>query len=623
MSRLRIAVVALVVAVCVTIPAAAQATVSTTNISTWTSSDSGTPSKSSYLVSYDNAPTTLAVTGSATGVTKVDIVCYFGSQGSSEYKVLASNLSVSNGAFNTGGSPPQLRQIAGHACRLRAVPTGQEASDDFSSLFTGPQVAIGETALLPTVAGGPNTGATYNFYVNPVTFTGFAAWKAAGTGGCGPYAAPIDSGFDIGSFPIDCAGSLLGDDLSVWGGRSEVEVDGRSAYDATSAQGLFARTNGLYNGSEDLSGFPSLKVNVTWDPTTGLMASQSQEEWVRCDGSDSFPASVGNCPKFDDTGVRLERDVTASDGGRVITLTDTWSSSDGQSHSLDLLYDDYAGVFGNATGERGWNFPGQSGFTQYGTDDSVPAPSSGPGSIFVRTNVGAVDGDPSAGAGAITFSRPPSGLRFASNNELEEHQLLTVPAGGSTSLSYIYSVGYSVADASGLAMLAQDRLQPPAVAITSPGGGSTVSTPSVTLAGTAGAGSGIKSLVVAGQAVPVDSAGAWSAQVPLNPGSNTITAVASDGAGASVQAQVTVVYQPPATTTIESVPSATCRVPRLKGMKLAKAEKALRRAGCRVGKIKRVKSRKVGSGRVISTSPPAGRRVRAGNKVELFVSKGR
>jgi serine/threonine-protein kinase len=63
-------------------------------------------------------------------------------------------------------------------------------------------------------------------------------------------------------------------------------------------------------------------------------------------------------------------------------------------------------------------------------------------------------------------------------------------------------------------------------------------------------------------------------------------------------------------------------VPRLKGMKLAKAEKALRRAGCRVGKIKRVKSRKVGRGRVIGTSPPAGRRRPAGSKVELFVSKG-
>ena len=58
-------------------------------------------------------------------------------------------------------------------------------------------------------------------------------------------------------------------------------------------------------------------------------------------------------------------------------------------------------------------------------------------------------------------------------------------------------------------------------------------------------------------------------------------------------------------------------------MKLAAAERALRQAHCKVGKIKRVKSRTVRKGRVTSTSPRAGRMFRAGNKVELFVSKGR
>ena len=58
-------------------------------------------------------------------------------------------------------------------------------------------------------------------------------------------------------------------------------------------------------------------------------------------------------------------------------------------------------------------------------------------------------------------------------------------------------------------------------------------------------------------------------------------------------------------------------------MKLANAEKAVRRAHCKVGKIKRVTSRTVRSGRVMSTSPRAGRMLRAGSKIELFVSKGR
>src|SRR5207237_9712560 len=130
------------------------------------------------------------------------------------------------------------------------------------------------------------------------------------------------------------------------------------------------------------------------------------------------------------------------------------------------------------------------------------------------------------------------------------------------------------------ALAAQDRVQPGAVQVTSPAGGTTVSTANVTLTGTAAAGSGITSLVVGGQTAPVAPGGTWSAQVPLSPGANTITALATDGAGATAQAQVTVVYQPPAT----PPPVATCHVPRVEGMKLHDAERGVRKAHGQVGR---------------------------------------
>jgi hypothetical protein len=611
-------------------PAAAQATVTATNITSWTSSEAGTPPNSPYLLSLDNppSPTTLAVTGTSNGTSngthpdRVDIVCYSGSFPSKTYKTLTSALPVAaDGTFRTPASAPQLRAIAGQPCRLRAVPSGQAAGDD-STAFAGPQLAISEAALpLSAIAGGTvNPGKPYNYYVNGVTFTGFAAWKAAGTpvdrhagtGACGgPYATPVDQALNVDtSFPIDCSASLLSDDLGVWGGRSEVQVDGRNAYDAASAQALFS-------GSQDLEGFPSIGADVTWDPHTGLISSQAQESWVTCSPSDAFPPSAASCLSFADSGIRLTRVITTSDGGRVVTLTDTWSSTDGSSHSVNLLYDDYVGVSGNADAERGWALPGQSGFTQYTAGASVPAPSTAPGSILTRTNVTALDGNPSEGFGAITFGQSPAGLRFAGSSELEENQTLTVPAGGSASLSYVYSVGYTLADVSALALVAQDRFQPEAVQITSPADGAAVATPSITLSGIATAGSGITSLVVAGQPVPVTPGGTWSTQVPLNPGANTITALATDRAGATSQAQVTVVYQPP-----PPPPLAKCHVPRLKGMKLPAAEKALRRAHCKVGKVKHVSTSKLARGRVMSTKPRAGRRLQAGSRIELFVSKG-
>jgi hypothetical protein len=130
--------------------------------------------------------------------------------------------------------------------------------------------------------------------------------------------------------------------------------------------------------------------------------------------------------------------------------------------------------------------------------------------------------------------------------------------------------------------------------------------------------------LVAGQTVDVAPGGSWHAEVPLSPGSNTITAVATDAAGASTQSQVTVVYQPlvQGTGLPPVVASSVCKAPRIKGMKLPAAERAIRRAHCQVGRIRHERSKKVRQGRVISTSPAAGRQFRAGWKVELFVSKG-
>jgi WD40 repeat protein len=65
-----------------------------------------------------------------------------------------------------------------------------------------------------------------------------------------------------------------------------------------------------------------------------------------------------------------------------------------------------------------------------------------------------------------------------------------------------------------------------------------------------------------------------------------------------------------------------CKVPNVRGMKLATAKRKLKSAGCRV-KLTRVASRTVKAGRVIKTSPKAGRRVAKGAKVTVTVSRGR
>jgi hypothetical protein len=68
---------------------------------------------------------------------------------------------------------------------------------------------------------------------------------------------------------------------------------------------------------------------------------------------------------------------------------------------------------------------------------------------------------------------------------------------------------------------------------------------------------------------------------------------------------------------------AVCVVPKLKGKSLAAAKRALKTAHCAVGHITRHRFSIVSKGRVISSSPKAGSRHKAGTKIALTVSRGK
>ena len=151
-------------------PAAAQATVTSSQITAWASSEPGTPANSPYLISFDNDNTTLSVSGTA------------GRHGLCRHRLLLRGCPRQYEARELRRGPQRnvhdRRRAAetdrGHACRLRAVPASGEAGNDNSD-FAGPQVAVSEAAIpVSAIAGGPNANLAYNFYVNDVTFTGWA-----------------------------------------------------------------------------------------------------------------------------------------------------------------------------------------------------------------------------------------------------------------------------------------------------------------------------------------------------------------------------------------------------------------------------------------------------------------
>jgi PASTA domain len=64
-----------------------------------------------------------------------------------------------------------------------------------------------------------------------------------------------------------------------------------------------------------------------------------------------------------------------------------------------------------------------------------------------------------------------------------------------------------------------------------------------------------------------------------------------------------------------------CVVPRVQGKKVAAARRAIRRANCRVGRVRKARSLRP-TGRVIRQTPRAGKRLPLGTKVNLVVSRG-
>lgn len=66
-----------------------------------------------------------------------------------------------------------------------------------------------------------------------------------------------------------------------------------------------------------------------------------------------------------------------------------------------------------------------------------------------------------------------------------------------------------------------------------------------------------------------------------------------------------------------------CVVPRLKGATVAAARRRLTRTRCKLGRVRRAKSRKVKKGRVIKQTPRPGARLPEGGKVNVVVSRGR
>ncbi len=245
--------------------------------------------------------------------------------------------------------------------------------------------------------------------------------------------------------------------------RSEIQVDRRNAYVPAAAQALFS-------GSQDNPGFPALTWNFSQNTRTGDVTITETDEIARCTGSSSsstYPPTATTCPKFKSTAVEVSRKIIQSASGHVVSITDTYRSTDGHSHRLDLLYENAQCLSNNGclAGSVGYRFPGKHAYLSHAPGNVVNVPA-GIGSIYVKSR-GAPDGDPYTGQGAITYGQAPNeilfihgfGTSFDPVSEFTAHYTGKVPAKGTLTYRFVYSTAYTYSQVHSEALAAQQALK--------------------------------------------------------------------------------------------------------------------------------------------------------------------
>lgn len=570
---------------------------------------------SPFLYQFNNnaspAPA-VTITGTANSTSPasdtIDINCYYTFRwGQTGFVPIASNVKLgAGGGFHWTGPV----DTNGWTCQLRAVPHGYGTSGPLSQ-FAG---VFSELDYLNQKSVNGLGTPSYDYFNTATSTNAYDDYNSVG--GCGlDYATPINAGNEsydeYGTW--NCAGALYGSDRL--NGRSEILIDGRNAYDSYPAGRLWDDTT-LHKYSGQAPGFPAVSSSYSKDPSTGNVTLHESEALVSCADS-SFPATQAKCGgapganlgTWRSDGVSLARTILQSDGGALVTILDTFSSTDGQPHSLDLEYDNFAFEDNNTV----WQLPGQTQYTAYTKGDQPSLSGRSVDVIYTRDGY-YPDGSPEDGPGALIYYTQPNRVEFTSYQDLLLDYQRAVPAGGSITIAHQFMTGIDQASVQGVANQQLDRTYRPAVSITSPTNGAVTPDASIQVSGRAAAHDGL-TLHVDGGAVPVNPDGTWSTTVSLHRGANTITASASDGSGNTAQAAEAVVYAPAA---LE-----LCIVPRVAHAKLGTAERALRRSNCRVGRITKVRSRTFRKGRVEHASHSPGAVLRAGTKVGLTESVGR
>ena len=558
MHRLATAAVALALGLVLAGPASA---------ANFTSSQITTPANESVQIYNINVTNTLHVEGTTSGGdSNADLVCYYGA---TLKRTVATNVTVTAGAFSVdvpdSGFATLTQPSPKPYCVLRAVPTGDLTPHPPTGAndFAGPRILTGRIQTYTVGGSGPNKNTVNDYFAGVGQRQGYM--DLLSFGGCG-----LDWSFVFDPITLEPSSSLFYCNGWTWyingcdtasatctvATQSEIRVDGNNAYAPPAAKRLYDVD--ATHASALLPGYPALTFNRTIDPLNGNVHVDETSPIVKCSPNGAAfhlmtndPAWNTDCTSFTSAGISVNRTVDIDQDGRRTRFIDVWTNTDSVSHDVESLYDEeFSGDGGtNPSPSFAYSWMDPNNFTSPDLGQTIQGPGdSRPATIFVDGNAGSADTF-TYPQGAVTISPAPTSIHWYTKQGSRYYGTFrfaaTIPAGGTAKVTRTYIDGGSKSDIAAKAAAEQDRFGSPLVAITSPADGTTTDNPSVTVTGTASdPGSGAPGLKVNGEDVTIAGDGTWSKQMTLAQGENTISAVATDGAGNSTTATAKVTFTP-------------------------------------------------------------------------------
>ncbi len=454
---------------------------------------------------------TVHIAGTAVGASdgdKVDIACYNGAPGGTPLvfkQIVPTAFTVTSGQF--AGDLDFYDWLAGQSCRLAAVPAFSELDDipDNPVNFAGPVVQFNEKAT--NIDNVKPTG----FGVYAGQFPGSFYWDTAGACGLADSKLiDVTNAMRLANV-FDCAARFHGtsDDYTT----SPIRIGGKNGVLPGFLRG---------NAMEDDPEFPALSYSTSFDASGNLTLTES-EEIATC-STNAFPAYADDCEGLEDSVVSLNRTVKQGQNGKQAIVTDSFVSTDGNSHPIDVIYTNgMAFAYYGGSGHIRYLFPGGAEINDPAHGTVVGGPIAA-GSTIRAFDPNYPDGSQEAGRAAITLGSEADFADFSYPSGFEKRVRLhyvnrTVPASGAFTITTTYTQALTDGELTSLIDSRNCTLDP--VTCGDPGGGpATPAKPTLTGASTAkakrGTGSKPKVTITLGRSLncPATS-GHCSAKVKL------------------------------------------------------------------------------------------------------------